>query len=181
MKLLSLTILANGSKHSGSSDIYTREHPQKSTELIQYNHVIHSVSLTYIWDNVYAYDKEFRIHISKHPGHNWGVILQQAWSMKLRDRLVGGSDFQSKQHYNNNNSGYSPGGSYSTSKGGKVSEPCRKYNKGKCKFGQGCRYDHQCSYCHKFGHRVLTCRKLIADRERAASSSGKKDQTKVMD
>ena len=57
----------------------------------------------------------------------------------------------------------------------------RKYNKGKCKFGQGCHYDHRCSYCHKFTHTVLTCRKLIADRECAASSSGKKDQTKAMD
>ena len=74
------------------SDIYMRHHQSKSTELIQYNHVIHSISLTYVWDNIYVYDKEFRIHLSKHPEHNWGVILQQAWSMKLRDRLSGGGN-----------------------------------------------------------------------------------------
>ena len=89
------------------SDIYMRHQPSKSTELIQYNHVIHSIFLTYVWDNIYPYDKEFRIHLSKHPECNWGVILQQAWSMKLRDRLSGGgNEFRTSQspassHHNN--------------------------------------------------------------------------------
>ena len=48
------------------SNIYTSEHPHKSGELIQYNHIIHSISLTYTWGNVYSYEKKFRIHISKH-------------------------------------------------------------------------------------------------------------------
>ena len=67
------------------SEIHTRHFPHKSSELIQYNHVIHSISLSYTWENVYTYDKEFRIHISKHPECSWSVILQQAWSMKLCD------------------------------------------------------------------------------------------------
>ena len=49
------------------SNIYTREHPNRAPELIQYNHVIHTIASTYVWDNVYAYDKEFRMHLSKHP------------------------------------------------------------------------------------------------------------------
>ena len=57
------------------SDIYTREHPHRSSELIQYNHIIHTISTTYVWENVYSYDKEFRIHLSKHPEHSWSVIL----------------------------------------------------------------------------------------------------------
>ena len=152
-------------------DIYTRHHPDKSPELIQYNHVIHSISLAYTWENVYAYDKEFRIHISKHPNRNWGVILQQAWSMKLRDRIYTGD--QKDQRNTGNSHGFSLGqGSSSTpnSHKGKVNEPCRKFNKGKCKFGNSCRYEHRCSYCFKFGHNVLTCRKLAADRERGVSS-----------
>ena len=44
------------------SNIYTKKFPQKAGDLIQYNHVIYSISLTYVWENVYAYDKEFRIH-----------------------------------------------------------------------------------------------------------------------
>ena len=49
------------------SDVYTRAFPDRAAELIQYNHVIHSISLSYTWENVYSYDKEFRMHLSKHP------------------------------------------------------------------------------------------------------------------
>ena len=61
--------------------------------------MIHSIASQYIWDNVYNYDKEFRLHIAKHPERSWSVILQQAWSMYLRDRLVkydgGGNNYSS--------------------------------------------------------------------------------------
>ena len=57
------------------SDIYLRSHPARSTELIQYNHIIHTAALTYVWDNVYTYDKEFRLHLSRHPERCWGIIL----------------------------------------------------------------------------------------------------------
>ena len=69
------------------SNIFTKFHPHRVGELIQYNHVIYSISLTYTWENVYAYDKEFRMHIARHPERSWAIILQQAWSMRLRDRL----------------------------------------------------------------------------------------------
>ena len=69
------------------SMIYTDAHPHKAKELIQYNHIIYSASLTWVWSNVYAYDISFRIHISENPGRNWGIILQQAWSMRLKERL----------------------------------------------------------------------------------------------
>ena len=38
------------------SDIVTTQYPNKAHELIQYNHVIHTASQTYLWDNVYMYD-----------------------------------------------------------------------------------------------------------------------------
>ena len=68
------------------SNIYTREYPNRSSELIQYNHVIHTASLNFQWDNVYHYDKEFRFHLARHPERSWSVILQQAWTMYLKDR-----------------------------------------------------------------------------------------------
>ena len=70
------------------SNIYTSIHTNRASELIQYNHVIFTAAQTYVWENVYRYDKEFRIHMSRH-NHNrsWTVILQQAWSMYLKDRL----------------------------------------------------------------------------------------------
>ena len=69
------------------SNIYTQQYPGHSSELIQYNHIIHTASLTYQWENVYQYDKEFRLHLIRHPECSWGVILQQAWSMYLKDKI----------------------------------------------------------------------------------------------
>ena len=153
------------------SNIYTRKFPHKSGELIQYNHVIHSISSQYSWDNVYGYDKEFRIHLSKHPNRSWAVILQQTWSMKLKDRVsfnkAEGSEGQSygnqSRQHNGNGGGRKNNGNSSSRK-----EPCRRYNHGKCNFGTSCIFDHRCAYelCGKFGHNILICHKILADRER---------------
>ena len=35
------------------SNVYTRKYPHKSTELIQYNHIIHTIAGMYNWENVY--------------------------------------------------------------------------------------------------------------------------------
>ena len=47
------------------NNVYTAYHPAKAGELIQYNHVIHMASLSFLWENVDKYDREFRIHMSK--------------------------------------------------------------------------------------------------------------------
>ena len=52
------------------SRIYTEGNPSRAIELIQYNHIIHKVALEYPWENVYAYDRKFRIHMSKYPTRN---------------------------------------------------------------------------------------------------------------
>ena len=49
------------------SNIYTRAYPEGASELIQYNHIIYTASQTFIWKNVYTYDKEFRTHMSQYP------------------------------------------------------------------------------------------------------------------
>ena len=141
------------------SNIYMKYHPHKSGELIQYNHIIHSITMTYTWENIYSYDKEFRLHISRHPERNWGVILQQAWSMRLKDRLSG-----IRGDYMHNNSS-TPSQSQSGNDTKRFGEYCKHFNKGKCNLGSGCRYEHRCLYCNKFRHRVFMCRKLIFDRE----------------
>ena len=69
------------------SNIYTKRHPHRSAELIEYNHVINTIAMSYVWDNVYSYDKDFRIHMSRNPNRNWSIILQQAWTLCLRDHL----------------------------------------------------------------------------------------------
>ena len=107
------------------SNIYTKAFPHRSSELIQYNHIVHTISLSYTWENVYSYDREFRLHMSKNP----------------------------------NQVGYAPG--YERKKN---AEPCRRFNRGKCNFGPTCKFDHKCSYCFKFGHGSVNCRKAQNDR-----------------
>ena len=157
------------------ANVYTRKHPHRSSELIQYNHVIHTISWMFTWDNVYNYDKEFRLHMAKHRDCNWAIILHQAWAMRLKDRLgrnepnffsVGSGGGQSHTQGNRARTNSTPNGKGS-------GEPCRRFNRGKCPFGPKCRYEHCCAYepCGKFGHSILNCGKLAADRER---NSGKR-------
>ena len=66
-----------------------RIYATRAGEIIQYNHVIYTAAQSYNWDNVYHYDKEFRMHMSRHhPHRSWAVILQQAWTMFLKDWAV---------------------------------------------------------------------------------------------
>ena len=125
------------------SDIYTRAHPDRAAELIQYNHIISTASATYVWDNVYYYDCRFRIHMSHNPTRSWAIILQQAWTIYLKDRHkieYGKSDRKMKR------------------------EVCYRYNRGKCSYGSACKFDHRCGICGKHGHGSYNCRKIINDR-----------------
>ena len=132
------------------SNILTSKHPGKATELLQYNHTIHTASMSYQWDNVYAYDKEFRHHISRHPYRSWTVILQQAWTMLLKDRIRNDNSFFHK-------------GQFSGSSSGRVNkkdkEPCRRFNKGRCTYSLSCKFDHRClvKKCGKFSHGAHQC------------------------
>ena len=69
------------------TDIFARANPMRASELIQYSLVIHTISQQFTWDNVYMYDKDFRLHMHRHPAPNWSMILQQAWAMRLREPL----------------------------------------------------------------------------------------------
>ena len=122
------------------SNIFTVQYPNKAAELIQYNHVIHTASMTYLWENVYLYDKEFRIHMSKYIQSSWAVILQQAWNLRLKDKITHPS-FQDK--FKNGN---------------EKKEICKCFNRGKCHSGWSCRYEHKCLECCKFGHGAHICR-----------------------
>ena len=81
------------------SDIYTRAFPNRAAELIQYNHLIHTVSLSFSWENVYNYDRDFRLHLARNPTHSWGIILQQAWTVRLKDKhnSSGGDRFETRK------------------------------------------------------------------------------------
>ena len=126
------------------SNIYLKQNPDRATELIQYNHLICTAAQTFVWDNIYNYDREFRMHLQNYPGRSWGVILQQAWSVCLKDKHYG----------NNGSSGYSNGKGYVKKK----KEICQRFNRGQCTAGHSCHYDHWCMGCGKFGHGLHICR-----------------------
>ena len=129
------------------SDIYTRAHPARAAELIQYNHIIGTAAATYTWENVYYYDCRFRIHMAHNPARSWAIILQQAWRMYLKDRhrIEGGG------HGNNNNN---------KSDRRFKKDVCYRYNRGKCSYGANCKFDHRCAVCGKAGHGSHNCRRL---------------------
>ena len=117
------------------ANIYTTKYPGKAAELLQYSHVIHTASLSYIWDNVYYYNREFCMHMSRHPQRSWSMILQQAWNLRLKfDNFSDRGKCKSK-------------------------EICKRFNKGKCHSGSACHYEHRCLCCGKFGHGEHICRK----------------------
>ena len=137
------------------SDIFTQKFPEKASELIQYGHVISTASLTYQWENVYMYDRDFRMHISRHPEHSWGVNLHQSWAMRLKDRLtnnVGGNPYQNGNGKPNNST--------------KKTKICFPFNAGNCTYGYECKFEHRCLECGKFGHGSHNCRRLYGRKGR---------------
>ena len=148
------------------SHIYIKQFPEKAAELVEYNHVIHTISQMYVWENVYSYDRDFRIHMAKNPGRSSAVIIQHSWSLRLKDRLHHGAVSSGNQ------SASFSGGQSNFQGRSKSKEPCRKYNKGRCPHGNTCKFEHQCSYCYKMGHSILVCRKLNADKDKGGPRTG---------
>ena len=130
-------------------NIYAKANPNRVTELLQYNHVIEVAATNFAWDEVYQYDREFRMHMSENPDRNWGIILQQAWVLCLKTP-AGNSQ---QQMFNPVTSSQQGGAPKSDRK------VCFRFNRGKCTFGSRCKFDHKCGICGKFGHGAYNCRR----------------------
>ena len=146
------------------SKIFTQSQPGRSSELVEYSHNIHTIAETYTWKNVYQYDKEFRLHMEKHPDQNLGVILQRAWSLYLKDKIP--STF--------NGEGRTYRGNDSQSQTGKKGKICYKYNGGKCTYRFGCKFLHKCGVCNKFGHGAHICWR-VSGRNKSKDIEDKED------
>ena len=135
------------------TNIYAQTHPTRVTELLQYNHVIETAAATFQWENVYRYDKEFRLHMSLFPERNWGIILQQAWTLCMKNV---------NHHHQSGNGAQGSNSSKrdnQQSSGGRK-KICFKFNQGICQFGFNCKFEHKCGICGKYGHGTYNCRKL---------------------
>ena len=76
---------------------------------------------------------------------NWGIILQQAWAMFLKDKISNHTSYNGGGRSNNNTN--------------VRRRLCFDFNSGICTFGKRCKFDHRCSFCNKFGHGSFNCRK----------------------
>ena len=128
------------------SNVYTNRFPHRASKLIQYNHIIYTASMAFSWDNVYLYDREFRLHMARYPLRSWAMILQQAWTMRLRDKLKGDQNYGRSEKKQNKK------------------DICWRYNKGRCTYGSSCKFDHRCGTCNKYGHGQHICRKANKDK-----------------
>ena len=137
------------------SNVYTQEYPHRAPELIQYNQVICTAAQSFLWENVYHYDKEFRLHLANFPKRSWAIILQQAWTMCLKDRLR--TEYVGRHGQ----------------KGGKK-EACKQFNRGECTAGLSCKYDHRCMVLErgKFGHGAHICHKQKGAQANQNNASG---------
>ena len=154
------------------SNVYCKANPNCAAELIEYNNVIHTIAMAYTWDNMYTYDREFRIHMSRFPQRSWAMILQQAWSLRLRDRITVGNNWWTIGNASGSNG--NGGGKRS-----QINEPCRRFNRGRCNFGSNCKYKHRCSYCFKFGHGSVNCRKAQGDRQNFRSKKQDEGEKRI--
>ena len=156
------------------ADVYTNRYPARSSELIQYDHIIHTASTNFVWENVYQYDVEFRMHMSRNPLRNWGIILQQAYTMCMKDRHNAAS-FYGQALGNQGRNGES-------SSSGKSKKLCYSFNKGKCTYGSKCKLEHRCGMCSRFGHGAHNCRKSggvnFSGKEKEAEQNGDKNHNK---
>lgn len=152
--------------------IYLKENPQRSAEVHQYISEIESAAITYVWSNVYGYDKMFRLRIAKKPHKSWATTHQKAWNTFMRDRRHNGQNYPAKYPHS--------GGNQSTKKQSKnKKKPCWIFNKkGNCKFGENCRFENKCSNCGSIDHGAINCEKPKSKTEK--QSKNKKKKKKIL-
>ena len=103
------------------------------------------------------------MHLGCFPDQSWAIILQQAWSMYLKDRI----SFNSNSNFNRGSAPIC-----------KRKEICQMFNKGLRTAGKNCKYEHKCLECGKSGHGAHICRNKMGagptnpSTSQAAGSSG---------
>ena len=65
------------------TEIYCMKYPDRSIKLLQYSGHLNNLVGKFPFDQVYAYDKEFRADLEWFPDKPWDQIDQQLWSLTL--------------------------------------------------------------------------------------------------
>ena len=126
--------------------IYCKANPNRSAEIWQYVHIIHTAAASFIWENVAYYDYTFRQLMSVYPQRSWATTYNQMWNLAMKDHIT-------SRPFQGNSFGGGGGGSDNPAR----AEYCWRFNKNRCKFGSKCRYEHRCFYCDGYGHGKLSC------------------------
>ena len=144
------------------STIYTRANPERAAEILQYVDTIHVAAAAYAWENVYKYDKKFRLLMAAKPYRSWAKTYTHMWNLCLTEPI----------NRNYNNFGGSSANHYNGRKNDRQKTAvCWKFNKNKCT-RTNCNYEHKCSYCGATSHPAVNCNKKQKRGVRNESSHG---------
>lgn len=153
--------------------IYLRQYPRRNLELLQYQHAIKKAASAFPWDRVYNYDQIFRRVQEEVPTKSWAVTYQEAFNQELLTafRYPGSSDARTAVAAPN----FVPDFKATKQPIPKRATLCILYNKsGRCKYGNSCRYEHQCLACGG-PHPFINCgpRGKAKDKKERKSPKGK--------
>ena len=128
--------------------IYSKANPTRSSEILAYADIISNAAASYTWENVSNYDFYFRKLMERHPERSWARIHNQLWSLMMKDHI------QSRPHAGNS------GGGANNSRKDWRQIACWRYNRNKCTRSPGeCKFEHRCSFCGSFSHKMYACPK----------------------
>ena len=149
--------------------IYSKANPDRAAEIWQYVENINRAATTYKWDNVAAYDYQFRQWMGRNPARNWGKTFGELWNLCLLAPVSG----KVPSHVGNpHNESQKKGYTY-----------CWKFNKGHCSYGPKCRFEHRCSYCNSKSHGSSRCQRKNGKRDSREGDSipSRKDKKRDKD
>ena len=121
---------------------------------MQYVDVINRAAQIFNWENVARYDYVFRQLMAAKPHRSWSKIYTQMWNLNLNEPI---KKFH-EQNYGVSVNHYNSSSKSNNSRNQKDST-CWRFNKGSCKFGKNCRFEHKCSYCGSTSHNYPNCQK----------------------
>ena len=136
------------------TEIYCMKYPNRCMPLLQYSGLLNNLSSKFPFDQVYAYDKEFRADLQWNPDKPWNVIDNQLWSMCLHGIHTLPHQGNPKQYNfkktNRPSTGQQRGNSESNFK------HCFDYNRGGCN-RPSCVFPHICGKCGSTSHTIPYC------------------------
>ena len=117
--------------------VYSQANPNRSAEIFQYINIINQAARSYTWECVEYYDFSFRHMMARKPNRNWAKNFPELWTLSMTEPLAKVSTQSRKRDWRDN--------------------CCWKFNKGYCRAGSACPFEHKCTYCGGTSHPRSRC------------------------